>query len=41
MESQTDTVTVMHSENSFNWADGGNGKGRNMLGQILMDTREN
>lgn len=29
-----------HTKNDSYWADGANGKGRNMLGQILMETRE-
>lgn len=31
---------VEHTPHDSYWADGGNGKGRNMLGQILMETRE-
>jgi len=29
-----------HTTNDRYWADGGNGRGRNMLGLILMETRE-
>ncbi|KAG0376026.1 hypothetical protein BGX24_008370 [Mortierella sp. AD032] len=28
-----------HTRNDSYWADGGNGKGKNMLGQVLMETR--
>jgi len=31
---------IEHTQHDSYWADGGNGKGRNMLGQILMETRE-
>lgn len=31
---------VEHTQHDSYWADGGNGKGRNMLGQILAETRE-
>ncbi len=31
---------IEHTENDNYWGDGGNGKGRNMLGTILMDIRE-
>lgn len=31
---------VEHTENDSYWADGGNGKGKNMLGVILMELRE-
>jgi N-glycosidase YbiA len=30
---------VEHTENDDYWGDGGDGSGRNMLGQILMDVR--
>ncbi len=31
---------VEHTENDAYWGDGGDGKGRNMLGRILMEVRE-
>jgi N-glycosidase YbiA len=31
---------VEHTENDSYWGDGGDGKGRNMLGQVLMYVRE-
>lgn len=31
---------VEHTENDDYWGDGGNGSGRNMLGRILMEVRE-
>ena len=31
---------VEHTENDSYWGDGGDGSGKNMLGQILMDVRE-
>lgn len=31
---------VEHTENDNYWGDGGNGKGKNMLGQILMQIRK-
>ena len=34
------SLLVEHTENDSYWGDGGNGKGRNMLGQILMEVRE-
>lgn len=30
---------VKHTENDSYWGDGGDGSGRNMLGQLLMETR--
>ncbi len=30
---------VEHTENDSYWGDGGDGKGRNMLGRLLMDVR--
>lgn len=30
---------IEHTKNDSYWGDGGNGKGRNMLGQILMEVR--
>ncbi len=29
-----------HTKNDFYWADGGDGSGKNMLGVILMEVRE-
>lgn len=34
-----DEVLVEHTSNDKYWADGGNGKGKNMLGIILMEVR--
>jgi hypothetical protein len=34
-----DAKLVEHTENDNYWGDGGNGSGRNMLGQILMRVR--
>ncbi len=34
------SVIVEHTKNDAYWGDGGDGTGRNMLGVILMDTRE-
>lgn len=31
---------VEHTENDSYWGDGGDGKGKNMLGQILMEVRK-
>ena len=31
---------VKHTENDAYWGDGGDGKGKNMLGKILMRVRE-
>ena len=31
---------IEHTKNDSYWGDGGNGKGKNMLGRILMETRE-
>jgi len=31
---------VEHTDNDSYWGDGGDGKGRNMLGIILMETRK-
>ena len=31
---------VEHTENDDYWGDGGDGRGKNMLGRILMDVRE-
>jgi hypothetical protein len=35
-----DAKIVEHTENDSYWGDGGDGSGRNMLGQILMEIRE-
>ena len=35
-----DTVLVEHTENDAYWGDGGDGSGRNRLGQILMSVRD-
>jgi N-glycosidase YbiA len=34
-----DARLVEHTENDSYWGDGGNGRGRNMLGQLLMQLR--
>jgi ribA/ribD-fused uncharacterized protein len=35
-----DAVLVEHTRNDSYWGDGGDGRGRNMLGQILVSVRE-
>src|SRR5262245_13970127 len=35
-----DAKLVEHTENDFYWGDGGDGRGKNMLGRILMEVRE-
>jgi ribA/ribD-fused uncharacterized protein len=35
-----DAKIVEHTENDSYWGDGGDGSGKNMLGQILMEIRE-
>lgn len=35
-----DAILVEHTENDSYWGDGGDGSGKNMLGKILMETRE-
>ena len=35
-----DARIVEHTENDDYWGDGGNGRGKNMLGRILMDVRQ-
>jgi N-glycosidase YbiA len=35
-----DAVLVEHTTNDSYWADGGDGSGKNMLGRILMQVRE-
>ena len=34
-----DAVLVEHTANDSNWGDGGDGSGRNRLGQLLMQLR--
>ena len=36
-----DARIVEHTENDSYWGDGGDGSGKNMLGRILMEVREN
>ncbi len=35
-----DSTIIEHTDNDRYWADGGDGSGKNMLGQILMRVRE-
>jgi N-glycosidase YbiA len=35
-----DAELIEHTVNDAYWGDGGDGKGRNMLGKILMETRD-
>jgi ribA/ribD-fused uncharacterized protein len=35
-----DAVLIEHTENDSYWGDGGDGSGRNRLGQLLMELRE-
>ena len=35
-----DATLVEHTENDSYWGDGGDGRGRNMLGRILMSVRD-
>jgi ribA/ribD-fused uncharacterized protein len=35
-----DAKLVEHTENDSYWGDGGDGSGKNMLGRILMEVRE-
>lgn len=35
-----DAIIVEHTKNDSYWGDGGDGTGKNMLGKILMETRE-
>lgn len=35
-----DATLVEHTENDSYWGDGGDGSGRNMLGRILMQVRQ-
>lgn len=39
--STNDSKLVEHTSNDSYWGDGGNGKGKNMLGILLMEIREN
>ncbi|MEJ2610420.1 MAG: NADAR domain-containing protein [Candidatus Thiodiazotropha sp.] len=39
--STKDRMLVEHTENDDYWGDGGNGKGKNMLGRILIEIRAN
>ena len=38
--STADAKIIEHTENDDYWGDGGDGKGRNMLGRLLMEVRE-
>lgn len=38
--STRDAILVEHTANDSYWGDGGDGSGKNMLGKILMETRE-
>lgn len=38
--STQDAFLIEHTKNDSYWGDGRNGKGRNMLGQILMEVRD-
>jgi ribA/ribD-fused uncharacterized protein len=38
--STNDAKLVEHTPNDFFWGDGGNGKGRNILGRLLMEIRQ-
>jgi ribA/ribD-fused uncharacterized protein len=35
-----DAIIVEHTENDSYWGDGGDGSGRNVLGRILVEVRE-
>lgn len=35
-----DAILVEHTVNDFYWGDGGDGSGKNMLGRILMEIRD-
>ena len=35
-----DAKLVEHTTNDSYWGDGGDGRGRNMLGQLLMQVRD-
>ena len=38
--STKDAMLIEHTENDKYWGDGGDGKGKNMLGQLLMEVRD-
>lgn len=38
--STNDAKLIEHTSNDSYWGDGGNGSGKNMLGQLLMEIRE-
>jgi len=38
--STNEAILIEHTENGDYWGDGGNGKGKNMLGKLLMQIRE-
>ena len=38
--STRDALLIEHTSNDFYWGDGGDGTGRNMLGHILMEIRD-
>jgi ribA/ribD-fused uncharacterized protein len=40
LASTGDARLVEHTKNDAYWADGGDGSGKNMLGRILMETRD-
>ena len=35
-----DSILIEHTDSDNYWGDGGNGKGKNMLGKLLMEVRE-
>jgi len=39
--SSGDAQIIEHTENDDYWGDGSDGRGKNMLGRILMETRNN
>jgi ribA/ribD-fused uncharacterized protein len=38
--STNDAIIIEHTKNDSYWADGGDGSGKNMLGKILMEIRD-
>ncbi len=38
--STKDAMLIEHTKNDKYWGDGGDGKGKNMLGQLLMEVRD-
>lgn len=40
LRSTKDAILIEHTENDAYWGDGGNGKGANKLGKILMQVRK-